>query len=229
MNIVAIDTSLKINTVSVTVKNDNGIFTHECHFSKKLIAERLLNVVDQTLKDAQLRREQIELVIAPEGPGSFTGLRLAYAFAKALVLANNAKLVCVPTLECLAFSLSPSLGQLLVVVDAKRNSVYGKVFLDGKQASEVYDLPFSKMILSLESKPTICLCSGYNEILQYLEKENIDKKTLSYLNFIEYKNVFSLDILNYFLQNKTRLLSLADNDYASPVYVRKSDAKVQTK
>jgi tRNA threonylcarbamoyl adenosine modification protein YeaZ len=45
---------------------------------------------------------QIEHVYISVGPGSFTGLRIAVTIAKAMALANNAKIIAVDTLDCIA-------------------------------------------------------------------------------------------------------------------------------
>jgi len=46
--------------------------------------------------------KQIEHVYISVGPGSFTGLRIAVTFAKTMALANQAKIVPVDTLDCIA-------------------------------------------------------------------------------------------------------------------------------
>jgi tRNA threonylcarbamoyladenosine biosynthesis protein TsaB len=69
------------------------------------------------------------------GPGSFTGLRVAVAFARHLALAAGVRLCAVPTLDVIATNAlsmnSPPL-QLAVILDAKRGQVFGAIFdLDG--------------------------------------------------------------------------------------------------
>lgn len=225
MGIVSIDTSLKTNSISISVKNTVGIFTHNCSFSERLVAEKLLGSLELALDVAGVGRAEIETIIVPEGPGSFTGLRLAFSLGKALQLSCGASFIAVPTLECLATSVLPFTGQLLVAIDARRNSVYGQIFKNAESASEVFDKPFSQILPLLQNKETLCLCYGYNTILESLDREGLKEKDLNYIKFIEYKNVFSLDILNYFLQNEERLLSIQSDDYIAPFYVRKSDAK----
>lgn len=65
------------------------------------------------------------------GPGSFTGLRVAVTFVRHLALAMGVKIVAVPTLDAIAQnaqSLSAPPEKLAVVLDAKRNQVFGALF-----------------------------------------------------------------------------------------------------
>lgn len=223
MNILALDTSLKINTVSISIKTEKGIFSNEFHFTSKLLAEELLPSLNKCVQNAGISKTEIDTVVVPEGPGSFTGLRLAYSLAKALVLLLNVRLIRVPTMACLANSLSPFDGQVLIAVDARRHSIYGQVFEKAEAKSEVFDQDFLQAISSLEKKPSICLCSGYKSIMEGITKER--QEDFSFIQFIEYKNIFSLDILNYFLSNEEYLLKSTEDDYVAPFYLRKSDAE----
>lgn len=52
------------------------------------------------------------------GPGSYTGLRIGLGFAKGLALANQTRLIGVPTLDIVAASQSYSEGQLIAIAEA---------------------------------------------------------------------------------------------------------------
>lgn len=54
------------------------------------------------LKQFGKKPNQIEQVHISIGPGSFTGLRIAVTLAKTMALANQAKIVAVDTLDCIA-------------------------------------------------------------------------------------------------------------------------------
>lgn len=68
-------------------------------------------------------------VVASTGPGSFTGLRVGLAFAKALAVARSVALVGVPSLDALAYQLSAVVGvrrgtEVCAVSDAGRGNLY---------------------------------------------------------------------------------------------------------
>jgi len=65
------------------------------------------------------------------GPGSFTGLRVAVAFARHLALAAGARIVPVPTLDVLAanvLAMADAPPAVAVMLDAKRAQVFGAVY-----------------------------------------------------------------------------------------------------
>jgi tRNA threonylcarbamoyladenosine biosynthesis protein TsaB len=85
---------------------------------------------------------QIEQVYISIGPGSFTGLRIAVTLAKTMALANQAKIVAVDTLDCIAANVvnlacplnaerCPLLGpseRLAAILDAKRSQFFIAVY-----------------------------------------------------------------------------------------------------
>jgi len=69
-----------------------------------------------------LRR--LELVFLDLGPGSFTGLRVGVATAKALHLATRCQLVGVLATDAVVAAIPEARGQVCVVIDATRGELY---------------------------------------------------------------------------------------------------------
>jgi tRNA threonylcarbamoyl adenosine modification protein YeaZ len=93
-------------------------------------AGRLVSTVDTVLSQAGLERTEVEGIVVGEGPGSFTGVRVAAATAKGL-----ARGLCVPLwgLSSLAAAAVGDLGQGLpgvryVLFDARADRVYGACY-----------------------------------------------------------------------------------------------------
>lgn len=66
----------------------------------------------------------IKQIFVSAGPGSFTGLRVAFAGARAMAQAIGCQLIAVPTLDVLAENAPPSARYVAVLLDAKRGQVY---------------------------------------------------------------------------------------------------------
>ena len=65
-------------------------------------AVEFLPTIDAICRSNAVTASQIERVYVSSGPGSFTGLRIGVTAARMISLANDARIVAVPTLEVIA-------------------------------------------------------------------------------------------------------------------------------
>lgn len=129
MNILALDTAAADCAVCIA-DGDGRIVGRAVETIGKGHAERLIPLVDQAFLDAGMTPSDIGRIAVNVGPGSFTGIRVGVATARALALATGAKSVGVSTLAALAFqhrARHPGLP-LVAAIDARRNEVYAQVF-----------------------------------------------------------------------------------------------------
>jgi tRNA threonylcarbamoyladenosine biosynthesis protein TsaB len=99
-------------------------------------AAQLLGLANELLDDAGLRFADVDRVAVGLGPGTFTGLRIGVATARALAQASGAGLVGVSTLRALAAAAEPDAAAgegVLAVVDARRGEAFVAGFRDGEQ------------------------------------------------------------------------------------------------
>jgi len=89
-------------------------------------APRLLPLVHDVVEDW----DAIERIGVGVGPGSFTGLRIGIATARALAQARGLPLVGVSTLEVIARRLD---GTALAVLDARRGEAFAAAWRDGER------------------------------------------------------------------------------------------------
>jgi len=75
------------------------------------------------LRRTGLQPTDIAAAAVAIGPGSYTGLRIGLGFAKGLALANNTKLIGVPTLDIVAAAQPWSEEPLVVIAEAGRKRV----------------------------------------------------------------------------------------------------------
>ena len=227
MNILSIDTAgLRLHETSVTIKTEKGTFTKCYTFAMRQQEEVLLLMIDSLVREAGISKQDIHVVLVAEGPGSFTGLRIAYSTAKALALAINATLVPIPTLACLQHTMLPYDGELLVAIDAKRDAVYGQVFCNSQPISEPFDKPLIDCVSNMRSH-IVCLYAGDTKKLKEKDKKgdltNLTREKKMIL--IEYTAVFSIDMLAFFLAYQKNIVLKSVDDYVAPMYIRKSDAE----
>lgn len=86
----------------------------------------LLGLIEEALVQAQVARNQIEVIAIGIGPGSYTGIRAAIAMAQGWQLACGVKLLGISSVECLAAQAQNEgmAGRVEIVVDAQREEFY---------------------------------------------------------------------------------------------------------
>lgn len=152
MNILAIDTTTKKANVGIKT-NDiikvNSIDNEVTH------SEKLLPLIDEALKECHLEVKDIECIACTTGPGSFTGIRIGLATAKALAKVIGAKIYAIDSLELLAHSANNKHAKaILCLIDAKNTRAYAKCYYAHDKLTQ---------ILTAENK-------YINEILKDLDK-----------------------------------------------------------
>lgn len=81
MKILAIDTSSK--NASVAITEDEKELIELNNSEEKTHSQKLMPMIDEVLKKLDLSLDDIDLISCSLGPGSFTGVRIGIATAKA--------------------------------------------------------------------------------------------------------------------------------------------------
>jgi len=124
---LAIDTAT--SRLSVALGNSSTSALHEEVEGARQHAAALLPAIDRLLAQAGMKREAILSVVIADGPGSFTGLRVGAAVAKALVVTNGVEFWTVPSLLTRAMA-GAGPGRITVgVSDALRGQCYAGAWL----------------------------------------------------------------------------------------------------
>ncbi|MCL1988444.1 MAG: tRNA (adenosine(37)-N6)-threonylcarbamoyltransferase complex dimerization subunit type 1 TsaB [Firmicutes bacterium] len=149
MKILGLDTSSRTASVAV-VDNGEILAEYTCGGVKKY-AETLLPMVELALDATGFSLEDLDCIACSNGPGSFTGLRIAATTAKGLAFAANKPLVAVSTLDAMAFSSElanlASFVKIMKTVqnanlwvvpmlDARREQAYSAFYCNGNLVGE---------------------------------------------------------------------------------------------
>lgn len=132
--IIAIETSSASGSVALAL--GPRLLAEQSFSTQTQHARELLPTLAALYEQCSWRAGEVEECYLSIGPGSFTGLRVAVAFARHLALATEARLCAVPTLDVIAsnaLALPAPPQQLAVIMDAKRGQVFGALFtLEGQ-------------------------------------------------------------------------------------------------
>ncbi len=127
MYVLGIDTSARRGGVAVAL--DGRILASRRIEAPQGFGDAIFSLIAEVLAAAGLTLDQIDLLAAAAGPGSFTGVRVGLTAAKALGEARGKPAVGVSNLEALAATTDQR--PCAVVLDARRREVYGAVFGEG--------------------------------------------------------------------------------------------------
>jgi tRNA threonylcarbamoyladenosine biosynthesis protein TsaB len=119
MRILALETSTEY--CSVAVWQDGEIFSHSKRVGQKH-SEVLIGMVDDVLNEAGVALGQLDGIAFGEGPGSFTGVRIACGAAQGLALGANLPVAGVSTLMALAQGSGKD--RVIAALDARMSEVY---------------------------------------------------------------------------------------------------------
>jgi len=105
---------------------DAGTITTETKQTPRGHTDFILPMADSLLKQASLKPQDLEALVFGQGPGSFTGLRIACGVAQGIAFAVNLPVVPISDLACLAQSAYRLHGieKAMVAWDARMNQVY---------------------------------------------------------------------------------------------------------
>ena len=226
MKVLGIDTSTSCGSVGLI---DNESVIAECLFDIPVThSERLLNSIDHVLEQGGCSIEDLDGWAISLGPGSFTGLRIGVSTIKGLAFATQKPVAGVPTLDALAFNVSPTPYLICPILDARKGEVYTAFYQYKKdllrQISAYQAIRPEDLAKKIEEK-TIFLGSGAKTYGEYLRKT------------IPAMAVFVPDPLNLPQGSaiaRRGLERLRSNNFLdlstfAPIYVRASEAEIKWK
>lgn len=149
-------------------------------------------LINNLISQANITPQQITHVICTNGPGSFTGIRVASSIAQGIAVANNCLVIPVSTLECLAdagLMIHPN-SYIWALMDAKMQGVYSAIYSLENNTKKVIQHAAAlryEELRSIKPKSFYAVGSGW-EIEQ--------TKTLLTNNLMNTKPVNPLNLLN---------------------------------
>lgn len=169
-----IETSSENCSVGISI---NGHLIYYLEDNKEFRHAELLHVfIQQCLMECDLQPTDLHYIGIGTGPGSYTGLRIGYAAAKAMAYALNIPLVGIYSTHSvciLAMDNSPKADKIYIMLDAGRMEVYLSVhdsngnFIQEPRPTILYH----EFISGLGHNEKILLAgNGVNKIIQWISK-----------------------------------------------------------
>ena len=124
--LLAIDTATR--WTGVAIHDGRAIVAESGWHSARTQTVELAPAVVDLLRRTGHQATDLAAVAVASGPGSYTGLRIGLGFAKGLALANQVKLIGVPTLDIVAAAQPLSERPLVVVIEAGRTRIWAGMY-----------------------------------------------------------------------------------------------------
>ncbi len=121
LRLAAIDTSTTLG--SVALFEGDRLVAEEAQRVSNAHGESLMPMVDALFARVGWKPADVARWAVGVGPGSFTGVRIAMATAKGIVLATGAQLVGVTSLDAVAFGIDPQ-ATVASLIAAGKNEVF---------------------------------------------------------------------------------------------------------
>ncbi len=212
MKILSVETCT--GTCSVSVSSGNKILAELVEKDISVQAEKLVPMMDKAMKKARLDYEDIDLLAATVGPGSFTGVRIGLAAIAGIKIVTGLDVVGISTLEAAAWKclsqLKPNekIKFIDVFINANRGQSYWQRFSADKN-------------LKAKTEPAL------------IETKSIDKK----IDGVVACSSLGLGIGKDIVFSATDVAELAMVRYSKgkfadnlvPLYIRPPDAKLPKK
>jgi tRNA threonylcarbamoyl adenosine modification protein YeaZ len=136
MRVLAIDTAVSACSVAVIERGRDQPLAAETKMLERGHAEALVPMIERVVARVEGGFATLERVAVTVGPGSFTGLRVGIAAARAVGLAQDIPVVGVSTLAALmAPSVAREKGRVLVAaIDARHGQIFCHALVAGGRA-----------------------------------------------------------------------------------------------
>lgn len=120
-----IDTSTSNLAVSI-IKGQEVIYKYQETILSDM-SSKLLPIIDNGLKELDLKLENIDKIFVVNGPGSFTGIRVGVTVAKTIAWALKKDIIPLSSLELMA-TTNTSKKYIVPMIDARRNNVFVGIY-----------------------------------------------------------------------------------------------------
>ena len=142
MKIAAFDTSSKALTLAIL--EDETLLAQMTLNIKKNHSITLMPAIDFLMNSLDMKPTDLDRIAVAQGPGSYTGLRIAVATAK--TLAHTLKIELAGVSSLLALVPEQVEGLVIPIMDARRNNVYTGFYHSGQAVRPEAHLPLAEVL-----------------------------------------------------------------------------------
>lgn len=222
MRVLALETSTLLGSVAII--EDKKVVAEAASLRQNSHSEIINSYVDDCLKKNNLTLADIDVFAAGQGPGSFTGIRVAVNAAKSYSFCYNKPIISLDSLYLLAASVQDKSYPVLAMINAYKNMVYYGLFNVAGEFPEYIQGPGVipvQQLAKIVKQEVLVIGDGFAAYKDYLPKE-ISPLLRHKSEVVDYPQAKTLGL------HAERLISLGQTfDWKSliPLYIRASEAE----
>ena len=167
MKVLAFDTSSK--ALSLAILEDKQVLAETMINIKKNHSITLMPAIDFLMASLDWTPKDLDRIVVAEGPGSYTGLRIAVATAKTLAHTLNIELIGMSSL----LSLVPRQqeGLLVPLMDARRNNVYAGFYENAKPVMPEAHLSFAEVLEKVTDAERVTFVGEVGPFVEQIQEQ----------------------------------------------------------
>ncbi len=166
MKVLAFDTSSK--ALSLAILEDKQVLAETTINIKKNHSITLMPAIDFLMASLDWTPKDLDRIVVAEGPGSYTGLRIAVATAKTLAHTLNIELVGMSSL--LALVPRQQEGLLVPLMDARRNNVYAGFYENAKPVMPEAHLSFAEVLEKVKDAEQVTFVGEVGPFVEQIQE-----------------------------------------------------------
>ena len=167
MKVLAFDTSSK--ALSLAILEDKQILAETTINIKKNHSITLMPAIDFLMASLDWTPKDLDRIVVAEGPGSYTGLRIAVATAKTLAHTLNIELVGMSSL--LALVPYQQEGLFVPLMDARRNNVYAGFYENAKPVMPEAHLSFAEVLEKVTDAEQVTFVGEVGPFVEQIQEQ----------------------------------------------------------
>ncbi|MNJ91176.1 tRNA threonylcarbamoyladenosine biosynthesis protein TsaB [compost metagenome] len=222
MKILAMETSTLL--AGVAVIEDGKVLAEESSLRNRTHSEVISPFIDSVLSKTHLKLEDIDVFAVGQGPGSFTGIRVAANAGKSFSFSFDKPLVTLDSLVLLAAQVKGSARPVVAMINAYKNMVYFGLFdVSGDEPRYIHGpaaIPVRELSNHIKSE-VLVIGDGWEAFNEYFPES---LKTLCHRDekFSDYPEAKTLGLMAEMRAKRGQTL-----DWKSfiPLYIRASEAE----
>ena len=167
MKVLAFDTSSK--ALSLAILEDKQVLAETMINIKKNHSITLMPAIDFLMGSLDWTPKDLDRIVVAEGPGSYTGLRIAVATAKTLAHTLNIEVVGMSSL--LALLPRQQEGLIVPLMDARRNNVYAGFYENAKPVMPEAHLSFAEVVEQVKDAEQVTFVGEVGVFVEQIQEQ----------------------------------------------------------